>query len=113
MSMFTAALGHHPVITVGGFDKSGGISLVCESWGWNPEPEVLWLDREGANLSAEATETHRDTEGFRVKRCTTVYEFSKFYCRLLQKHHMMETDITISGKCLFLQFLFIIFKINS
>ncbi|MCI4377225.1 hypothetical protein PGIGA_G00201160 [Pangasianodon gigas] len=58
------------------YDNSGGINLVCESRGWNPEPEVLWLDREGATLPAEDTQTHRDTEGFSVKRRITVYDYS-------------------------------------
>ncbi|XP_072544098.1 butyrophilin subfamily 1 member A1-like [Salminus brasiliensis] len=89
------ALGTQPVITMEGYDSSGGISLVCESGGWNPEPEVLWLDREGVTLTAEATETHRDTEGFRVKCRITVYNSNKFYCRLLQKHHMTEAEIII------------------
>ncbi|XP_053089477.1 butyrophilin subfamily 3 member A3-like [Pangasianodon hypophthalmus] len=92
-------LGSHPVITLESYDNSGGINLVCESRGWNPEPEVLWLDREGATLPAEDTQTHRDTEGFSVKRRITVYDYSdsnRFYCRLQQKHHMMETEVIIN-----------------
>ncbi|MCI4377201.1 hypothetical protein PGIGA_G00201010 [Pangasianodon gigas] len=94
-------LGSHPVITMESYDNSGGINLLCESRGWNPEPEVLWLDREGATLPAEDTQTHRDTEGFSVKRRITVYDYSdsnRFYCRLQQKHHMMETEIIINSK---------------
>ncbi|KAF7706579.1 hypothetical protein HF521_019833 [Silurus meridionalis] len=37
------AQGSHPVITMESYDNSGGIHLLCESRGWNPEPEVLWL----------------------------------------------------------------------
>ncbi|XP_053089677.1 butyrophilin subfamily 1 member A1 [Pangasianodon hypophthalmus] len=94
-------LGSHPVITMESYDNSGGINLLCESRGWKPEPDVLWLDREGATLPAEATQTHRDTEGFSVKRRITVYDYSdsnRFYCRLQQKHHMMETEIIINRK---------------
>ncbi|XP_058250072.1 butyrophilin subfamily 1 member A1-like isoform X3 [Hemibagrus wyckioides] len=91
-------LGSHPVIRMESYDNSGGINLVCESRGWNPEPEVLWLDREGATLPAEDTQIHRDTEGFSVKRRITVYESNRFYCRLQQKHHMMEADITINSE---------------
>ncbi|KAK3546058.1 hypothetical protein QTP70_019981, partial [Hemibagrus guttatus] len=90
-------LGSHPVIMMESYDNSGGIHLVCESRGWNPEPEVLWLDREGATLPAEDTQIHRDTEGFSVKRRITVYESNRFYCRLQQKHHMMETNIIINN----------------
>ncbi|MCI4377226.1 hypothetical protein PGIGA_G00201170 [Pangasianodon gigas] len=81
------------------YDNSGGINLVCESRGWNPEPEVLWLDREGATLPAEDTQTHRDTEGFSVKCHITVYDYSdsnRFYYRLQQKHHMMEAEVIIN-----------------
>ncbi|KAB5579140.1 hypothetical protein PHYPO_G00191710 [Pangasianodon hypophthalmus] len=95
------AQGSHPVITMESYGNSGGINLVCESRGWNPEPEVLWMDREGATLPAEDTQTHRDTEGFSVKRRITVYDYSdsnRFYCRLLQKHHMMEAEVIINSK---------------
>ncbi|KAI4884969.1 hypothetical protein NFI96_003672 [Prochilodus magdalenae] len=91
-------LGTQPVLTMEGYDNSGGINLACESRGWYPKPEVLWLDREGVTLTAEDTETHRDTEGFRVKRRITVYNSGsdRFYCRLHQRHHMKETEIIIS-----------------
>ncbi|KAI5629045.1 butyrophilin-like protein 3 [Silurus asotus] len=93
------AQGSQPVIMMENYDNSGGIHLVCESRGWNPEPEILWLNREGATLPAEDTQIHRDTEGFSVKHSITVYDYSdsnRFYCRLLQKHHMMETEIIIN-----------------
>ncbi|KAI5104493.1 butyrophilin-like protein 3 [Silurus meridionalis] len=92
--------GSQPVITLESYDNSGGINLVCESRGWKPEPEVLWLDRKGVTLPAEDTQIHRETEGFSVKRHITVYDYSdsnRFYCRLLQKHHMMETEIIINS----------------
>lgn len=76
---------------------------MCESRGWKHEPELLWLDREGATLPAEDTQIHRDTEGFSVKSHITVYDYSdssRFYCRLLQEHHMMETEVIINSKCL-------------
>uniref|UniRef100_A0A8B9R8X2 Ig-like domain-containing protein n=1 Tax=Astyanax mexicanus TaxID=7994 RepID=A0A8B9R8X2_ASTMX len=85
-----------PVITMEGYDKSGGISLVCESRGWKPEPEVLWLNREGVSLTAEDTETHRDTEGFTVRSRITVYNSDRIHCRLQQKHHLREAEIIIS-----------------
>ncbi|XP_060754063.1 butyrophilin subfamily 1 member A1-like [Neoarius graeffei] len=95
------AQGSHPVIMMESYDHSGGINLVCESRGWKPEPEVVWLDREGAALPAEDTQAHRDTEGFSVKSRTTVYDYSdsnRYYCRLQQKHHMMETEVIINRK---------------
>ncbi|KAF5902797.1 E3 ubiquitin-protein ligase TRIM39-like, partial [Clarias magur] len=93
--------GSQPVIMMENYDNSGGINLVCESRGWNPEPDVLWLDREGAPLTAEETQIHRDTEGFSVKRRITVHDYSdsnRFYCRFQQTHHMMEAEVIINGK---------------
>ncbi|XP_053485429.1 butyrophilin subfamily 1 member A1-like isoform X2 [Ictalurus furcatus] len=94
-------LGSHPVITMESYDHSGGINLVCESRGWNPAPEVLWMNREGDTLPAGDTQIHRDTEGFSVKHRITVYDYSdsnKFYCRLQQQHHMMEAEVIINSK---------------
>uniref|UniRef100_A0A3B4DR71 Butyrophilin subfamily 1 member A1-like n=1 Tax=Pygocentrus nattereri TaxID=42514 RepID=A0A3B4DR71_PYGNA len=75
------AEGSDPVITVEELEVSGGIGLVCESKGWNPEPEVEWLDSEGATLNAEVTQTHRDSGGFSVKHRVTVYNShsNRFY----------------------------------
>ncbi|XP_047424582.1 butyrophilin subfamily 2 member A1-like, partial [Mugil cephalus] len=49
-----------PVISLSGMDRDrGGVVLQCESRGWYPEPEVLWLDAEGNLLSAGPPETVR------------------------------------------------------
>uniref|UniRef100_A0A3B5AAH1 Butyrophilin subfamily 3 member A2-like Ig-C domain-containing protein n=1 Tax=Stegastes partitus TaxID=144197 RepID=A0A3B5AAH1_9TELE len=48
-----------PVITLEGTDGKGGVVLQCESAGWYPEPELLWLDGEGKLLSAGPPETVR------------------------------------------------------
>ncbi|XP_047454474.1 butyrophilin-like protein 2, partial [Mugil cephalus] len=49
-----------PVISLSGVDRDrGGVVLQCESRGWYPEPEVLWLDTEGNLLSAGPPETVR------------------------------------------------------
>ncbi|XP_017574235.1 butyrophilin subfamily 2 member A2 [Pygocentrus nattereri] len=113
VNVIVEVLGTHPVITIEGYDNLGGINLVCESRGWNPKPEVWWLDREGVTLTAEDTETHRDTEGFQVKHSITVYDSgsNRFYCRLQQKHHMTERDIIISGK-VFHAWKFAVFSIS-
>ncbi|XP_053353358.1 butyrophilin subfamily 1 member A1-like isoform X2 [Clarias gariepinus] len=95
------AQGSHPVFRMESYDNSGGVNLVCESRGWRPEPEVLWLNRDGDPLPAEETQIDRDTEGFSVKRRITVHDYSdsnRFYCRLQQKHHMMEAEIIINSK---------------
>ncbi|XP_047675785.1 butyrophilin subfamily 2 member A2-like isoform X1 [Tachysurus fulvidraco] len=101
VKVIVEAQGSHPVIMMESFGNSGGINLVCESRGWNSEPDVLWLDREGVTLTAEDTQIHRDTKGFSVKSRITVYDYSdsnRFYCRLQQQHHMMETEIIIRSK---------------
>ncbi|XP_058624310.1 butyrophilin subfamily 1 member A1-like [Onychostoma macrolepis] len=88
------AVGRPPVITVDGFDHSGGLHLQCESGGWNPEPDLEWLNSEGVRLSSGTTEKHRNTDGFSVKHTVTVYERdSKIHCRFKLKHHMLETLI--------------------
>ncbi|XP_050958577.1 butyrophilin subfamily 1 member A1 isoform X1 [Labeo rohita] len=86
------AVGRPPVITVDGFDHSGGLHLQCESEGWNPEPDLEWLNSEGVSLSSETTEMQRKIDGFSVKHTITVYERdSKIHCRVKLKHHMLET----------------------
>ncbi|XP_050957491.1 butyrophilin-like protein 3 [Labeo rohita] len=86
------AVGRPPVITVDGFDHSGGLHLLCESEGWYPEPDLEWLNSEGVSLSSETTETHRNEDRFSVKHTITVYERdSKIHCRFKLKHHMRET----------------------
>ncbi|XP_073721066.1 butyrophilin-like protein 10 [Misgurnus anguillicaudatus] len=93
------AVGSPPLITVDGFDVSGGLHLQCESKGWNPEPELVWLDSEGVTLTSETTDTQRETDGFRVKHMITVYNRdSKYHCRVKLRHHMMETEIITSSK---------------
>ncbi|KAF5902818.1 butyrophilin subfamily 1 member A1-like isoform X1, partial [Clarias magur] len=92
--------GSHPMITMESYDNSGGINLVCESKGWKYEPAVQWLDREGAPLPAEETQTHRDTQGFSVKRRITVHDYSdsnRFLCRFQHIHHIMEAEVIINS----------------
>ncbi|XP_056607656.1 butyrophilin subfamily 1 member A1-like isoform X1 [Triplophysa dalaica] len=94
------AVGRPLVITVDGFDGSGGLRLQCESKGWNPEPDLVWLNSEGVTLTSESPDTHRDdTDGFSVKHKITVYNTdTKYHCRVRMNHHMMETEIITSSK---------------
>ncbi|XP_036446676.1 butyrophilin subfamily 3 member A2-like [Colossoma macropomum] len=93
------AIGTHPLITVESYDSSGGVSLLCESKGWWPKPDLEWLASNGANVIG-VTETDSDTGSFNVKHRITVYnsDSNKFYCRVKQRDHMMEAEIIISGK---------------
>ncbi|XP_037615098.1 butyrophilin subfamily 1 member A1-like [Sebastes umbrosus] len=65
------------------------VVLQCESEGWYPEPEVLWLDGEGILLSAGPPETVRGPdELYTVSSRVTVEKThsSRFTCRLQQKN---------------------------
>ncbi|XP_058626292.1 butyrophilin-like protein 10 isoform X1 [Onychostoma macrolepis] len=90
-------VGRPPVITVDGFDDSGGLHLQCESEGWHPEPVLEWLDSEGVILSSETTDTHRNTDGFSVKQTITVYHSDKIHCRVKLRHHTLEAVIISSS----------------
>uniref|UniRef100_A0A8C9SN67 Ig-like domain-containing protein n=1 Tax=Scleropages formosus TaxID=113540 RepID=A0A8C9SN67_SCLFO len=68
------AIGTQPMISIEGY-KEGGISLVCESKGWYPQPQVVWMDSEGHKLPAGHTETYTDSMGlFIVRRRVIVQE---------------------------------------
>ncbi|XP_042200710.1 butyrophilin subfamily 1 member A1-like [Callorhinchus milii] len=57
-------LGSQPWVFMQGY-YSGGIRLVCESEGWFPEPDILWLDGNGVNLTAQSqTKEEKNPEGF-------------------------------------------------
>ncbi|RXN12759.1 butyrophilin subfamily 1 member A1-like isoform X2 [Labeo rohita] len=58
-------VGRPPVITVDGFDHSGGLHLQCESEGWYPEPDLEWLNSEGDN---DPKHTSRLCKGYLTKK---------------------------------------------
>uniref|UniRef100_A0A3Q2V910 MICOS complex subunit MIC60 n=1 Tax=Haplochromis burtoni TaxID=8153 RepID=A0A3Q2V910_HAPBU len=78
-----------PVIGLSGTDKNrGGVVLQCESAGWYPEPELLWLDGEGNLLSAGPTETLRGPDDlYTVSSRVTVEKrhSNNITCRVQQK----------------------------
>ncbi|XP_073713804.1 butyrophilin subfamily 1 member A1-like [Misgurnus anguillicaudatus] len=93
------ALGSRPLITIDGFDHFGGVHLQCESRGWYPEPELVWLDSEGVTLTSETSDTHKDTDGYSVKHTITVQNSdSKYYCKIKLTKLMLQTEIIISTK---------------
>ncbi|XP_071315644.1 butyrophilin-like protein 1 isoform X3 [Trachinotus anak] len=89
------------VISLAGIDRDrGGVVLQCESKGWYPEPEVLWLDGEGKLLPAGPTETVRGPDGlYTVSSRVTVEKrhSNSFTCRVQQKiiNQTRETHIHV------------------
>ncbi|KAJ1134843.1 hypothetical protein NDU88_001289 [Pleurodeles waltl] len=51
MELKVAVLGSKPHIYLEDL-KNGAITVVCESSGWYPEPEALWKDEDGNNISS-------------------------------------------------------------
>ncbi|KAK2863352.1 hypothetical protein Q5P01_002885 [Channa striata] len=75
--------------------------LQCESKGWYPEPEVLWLDGEGHVLSAGPTETVRGPDDlYTVSSRVTVDKRhgNTFTCRVQQTNinQTRETHIKVT-----------------
>ncbi|XP_053199646.1 butyrophilin subfamily 3 member A2-like isoform X2 [Scomber japonicus] len=89
-----------PVISLAGIDRvRGGVVLQCESKGWHPQPEVLWLDSEGNLLSAEPTETVRGPDYlYTVSSRVTVEKrhSNNFTCRVQNTNQIRETNIIVA-----------------
>ncbi|XP_062301378.1 CD276 antigen homolog [Scomber scombrus] len=90
------------VISLAGTDRdTGTVVLQCESKGWYPQPEVLWLDSEGNLLSAGPTETIRGPDGlYTVSSRVTVEKrlSNNFTCRVQQNNinQIRETYIIVA-----------------
>ncbi|XP_051249864.1 putative selection and upkeep of intraepithelial T-cells protein 1 homolog isoform X2 [Dicentrarchus labrax] len=81
-------------------NNSRSVVLQCESKGWYPEPEVVWLDGEGNLLSAGPTETVRGPDDlYTVSSRVTVEKrhSNNFTCRVQQKdiNQTRETHIYV------------------
>ncbi|XP_026225139.1 butyrophilin-like protein 2 [Anabas testudineus] len=93
-----------PVVTIA--EKNASISRVvlqCESEGWYPEPELLWLDAEGKILSAGPTETVRGPDDlYTVSSRVTVEkrQSNNITCRVQQGNinQIRETQIHVPGR---------------
>ncbi|KAL0983770.1 hypothetical protein UPYG_G00132540 [Umbra pygmaea] len=91
------AVGSRPVVSVEGH-RDGGMGLLCESEGWHPEPELLWLDSKGVSLSDGRPETHRDLKGFYTVRQQVIVQetdTNRFTCRVLQRHINVEVETEV------------------
>ncbi|XP_030608874.1 butyrophilin subfamily 1 member A1-like [Archocentrus centrarchus] len=98
-----------------------GVTLQCESAGWYPEPELLWLDAEGNLLSAGPTETLRGPDDLSTVSSRVTVEkrhSNNITCRVQQKiiNQSRETHIYISddfftappGSAVYVSFLIIL-----
>ncbi|XP_070710457.1 butyrophilin subfamily 2 member A2-like isoform X2 [Pempheris klunzingeri] len=90
-----------PVIVVIS-NSSSSVDLQCESKGWYPEPEVLWLDGEGNLVSAGPTEKVLGPDHlYAVSSRATVEKrrSNSFTCRVQQKdiNQTREAHIQVSG----------------
>ncbi|XP_035771918.1 butyrophilin subfamily 3 member A1-like [Neolamprologus brichardi] len=79
---------------------SSRVVLQCESAGWYPEPELLWLDGEGNLLSAGPTETLRGPDDlYTVSSRVTVEKrhSNNITCRVQQRNtnQSRETHIHV------------------
>ncbi|XP_030608914.1 butyrophilin subfamily 2 member A2-like [Archocentrus centrarchus] len=83
-------------------NHSSRVVLQCESAGWYPEPELLWLDGEGNLLPAGPTETLRGPDDlYTVSSRVTVEKrhSNNITCRVQQKNisQSRETHIHVPG----------------
>ncbi|KAI1887956.1 hypothetical protein AGOR_G00180100 [Albula goreensis] len=95
--------GTEPAISMEVPHRAGWVSLLCESKGWDIQPDLVWLDSEGHSLPAGATETHRDSEDFYTMRRRIIMQdrdTNTVTCRVhLQQHRLeKETAFTITGE---------------
>ncbi|KAL6484024.1 hypothetical protein MHYP_G00088970 [Metynnis hypsauchen] len=95
-------IGTRPLISVERYDeKSEQFSLLCESKGWRPQPDLQWLDREENNLTAGSIESRKHAELFNVKHRFTVHlrDTDNVYCRVTLGRHIREERVKPSAIC--------------
>ncbi|KAL0983727.1 hypothetical protein UPYG_G00131940 [Umbra pygmaea] len=105
IQVFVKAVGSRPVVSIEGH-RDGGMGLLCESEGWHPEPELVWLDSKGVSLSDGRPETHRDLNGFYTVRQQVIVQetdTNRFTCRVLQRqiNVEVETEVHVPSELLF------------
>uniref|UniRef100_A0A8C6WS21 Ig-like domain-containing protein n=1 Tax=Neogobius melanostomus TaxID=47308 RepID=A0A8C6WS21_9GOBI len=93
------------IFYIDGFvNHSGSPELRCESRGWFPEPELVWLDSEGTVLTGARTEAQRgvNEETFSVSSRLSVEQSpgNSFTCRVRHQEtrQSRETNISITGQ---------------
>ncbi|KAG7477493.1 hypothetical protein MATL_G00070190, partial [Megalops atlanticus] len=94
--------GTEPLISMEGH-REWGIGLLCESKGWDLQPELIWLDSEGHSLPAGPTETHRDSMDLLIVRRRIIIQdrdTNRVTCRvqLQQRRLEKETEFHITAE---------------
>ncbi|KAJ7987459.1 hypothetical protein DPEC_G00326710 [Dallia pectoralis] len=102
IQVLVTAIGSKLVVSLEG-RKDGEMGLLCESEGWHPEPDLVWLDSKGVSLSAGPPKVQRDYEGFyTVKQHVIVQETDTnlFTCRVSQSriNEEVETEVHIPSE---------------
>uniref|UniRef100_A0A667WMV1 Ig-like domain-containing protein n=1 Tax=Myripristis murdjan TaxID=586833 RepID=A0A667WMV1_9TELE len=74
------------------------LTLECESKGWYPKPELLWLDAEGELLSAGAPETVRGPDGLYTVSSRSDAEVERYKCIVNKYIELLnKTKIVLQG----------------
>ncbi|KAG7477492.1 hypothetical protein MATL_G00070180 [Megalops atlanticus] len=94
--------GTEPLISMEGH-REWGIGLLCESKGWDLQPELIWLNSEGHSLPAGPTETHRDSMDLLIVRRRIIIQdrdTNRVICRvqLQQRRLEKETEFHITAE---------------
>uniref|UniRef100_A0A674JTT4 Ig-like domain-containing protein n=1 Tax=Terrapene triunguis TaxID=2587831 RepID=A0A674JTT4_9SAUR len=76
LELQVAGLGSDPVISVEGH-QDGGIRVVCQSSGWNSQPEAQWRDLQGKILPSASENIAQEANGlFQTKIAIVIAEES-------------------------------------
>ncbi|XP_067389446.1 butyrophilin subfamily 1 member A1-like [Emydura macquarii macquarii] len=103
LELQVAGLGSAPAISVEGH-QDGGIRVVCRSFGWFPEPKVLWRDLQGQLLPSASVNISQEANGlFQTEIAIVLTEESnrKVSCcvRNPRLNQERESEISIAGQC--------------
>ncbi|KAJ8278830.1 hypothetical protein COCON_G00058960 [Conger conger] len=103
VSLEVRAVGTEPVIFREA-DEGGEVGLLCESKGWYPQPDLIWQDSGGHNLTTEKPEILRDSLSLIAIRTRVVIKREgsrRFTCRVLQQklHEEKVTEFKLHDAC--------------
>uniref|UniRef100_A0A674JL27 Ig-like domain-containing protein n=1 Tax=Terrapene triunguis TaxID=2587831 RepID=A0A674JL27_9SAUR len=98
LELQVAGLGSDPVISVEGH-QDGGIRVVCQSSGWNSQPEAQWRDLQGKILPSASENIAQEANGlFQTKIAIVIAEESnqKVSCSVRNPRLDQERESAIS-----------------